>query len=344
MSIHVFDHFKITYFNNVNMAHSFNPNINAFDGDSQLVNFFFTQVAEIAKFNKWDDAKTIFFLKTKLVGPALNFFLQSDCSSPGQTFEKIKAAFTDYFSNDSPQASILDLTAFHILPDENIKSLSHRLNILIHKVYTNVDDKKSLDQIKKTHLLQVLPTTIRLKIMEEKLNTYDEIVTRAQELQAIHSTVVTQPSSSHLNKFDELSKQINFLSDKLSHCDVSKSENNSNVEQNKFSRQHNSRSQQIRNNFKQRSPQNKVRPHFYHNSYNRHSSFKRPSVRYQAQQDSRSYRFYHKKQNPLPTCAFCGKRHLMAKCWQFLKLIKKNEQQSALNPQASIFKPNLNGQ
>lgn len=355
-----FSHFHITYYNNKRfMANNFNPTINSFDGDSQLIKFFFNQITELAKLNKWDDTKTIFFLKSKLSGPALSFFIQSECSTPGQTFDQIKNAFFEYFVNESPQASILDLTSFHILPDETIKSVAHRLNILIHKVYPNVLDKDSLQQIKKTHLIQALPIMIRTKILEEKIDTYDQIVARAHELQSIHATALTHQSS-HLSKFDELSKQINFISEKLNHINVSKNDEKPHIDQSESSRDKMfSRSQYIKAHYKKRSPQHKFSRHNdSSNSFSNRDSFRHHNRRFTSYRNSRPFQnkqefrnrgnsfnsFDANKRSSLPTCPYCGKNHLMSKCWQFLKMMKNNNQNASnLNPNASSFHPHLNG-
>ena len=334
------------------MSTNFTPNITSFDGDSVTMNFFLKQVEEISLINKWTPDKKLFFLKSKLVGTALTFAIQAENNYPRQTYEQFKKALVDFFSNDNPQASIMELTAFHMLPNENIRSLTYRLENLINKVYPDIPDSESLLKIKKTHLLQALPQAIKIKILEENITDFKKIAKRAQELFVIHNTATTI-ADTPFKKFEELAQQVNFLSEKVNSKSTSQTEGKSeqaqvNSTRGRFDQRH-SRSQPSFNNYQNR-PRYNFRHDYRNSQYNsdmrdRHRWFNnRPNYynRFTYNQNNRQNRDTHRNSFPI-LCNFCRARHSLSECFAFKRFLNLQSNRQ-LNPEAITFRPHLNGQ
>lgn len=352
---------------------NFIPSINPFDGNPSMLKFFLQQIDELAQENQWTTQKKVMFFKSKLIGTALQFFIQSDCSLPNQTYDQIKKNFLSYFTEESPQASIMDLTTFQLLQGESIKSLAHRLDNIINRVYKDVPDQSSLSHIKKTHMLQALPIHIRTKILEEKIETYDNVIKRAQELHAIHSHVTENPSVPHSAYFDDLSKKINFISEQVNVIKSSQSSDDKSKVRQSASKQNSPQSSDKyvnKRKFK-RSPNNNKSFHHYKNSsdYDGRRHFVSYRNDFVPKNSFSKHRWFPKnsnfpnhnfrKFNYVPnhnanrvqnnshfSCHFCGRfGHRMATCRQFLQVIKSRQNvtsETQLNPNAFSFKPNLN--
>lgn len=52
-------------------------NVMEFDGDHELLNFFFDQIRSIAEINKYNEQTSIALMKSILTGPARKFFAQN---------------------------------------------------------------------------------------------------------------------------------------------------------------------------------------------------------------------------------------------------------------------------
>lgn len=351
------------------MANNFVPQITPFDGDPQLIHFFFNQVEELARENGWSPQKTMIFFKSKLIGTALQYFIQSDCAQQGQTLDHVKKSFIAYFSDESPQVSIMDLTSFHLLQGESIKAMSHRLDSLIHRIYKDVTDKNSILQIKRTHILQALPLQIKTKIMEENITTYDRTVQRAQELQSIHASAIANPSSSTNSRFEELAQKVNFISEQVSVIKSSQDNSRENTGNCKRSPPHKSgshgyhsrdkRAPNHKDNKFEFRPGNEYRKGEYskrsdgsvhnHRWFSKNRSFTDRHFQRGGRQGNRfSNSNFSQRDRNISICHFCNRRgHEMAKCFQFLRMINNGQhatQNYNLNPEAAEFRPNLNGQ
>ena len=77
-----------------------------FDGDHKTLNFFFNQVADLAKINAWDEKRKLFFFKNKLIGTALQYYIQLEASQHELNFEQIRHSFQEYFCVNSWKGKI----------------------------------------------------------------------------------------------------------------------------------------------------------------------------------------------------------------------------------------------
>lgn len=340
---------------------TFIPKITPFDGDSSMVTFFFDQVKEIANVNQWDRQKTILFLKSNLIGTALQYFIHSDCANVGKSLEDIRKSFSEYFTDNSPHVSILDLASFKMRPGESVKALAHRLETLINRIYPNVPDKESLRQIKRIHLIQALPSHIRIRLLEENILSFEETVNRGQELFAIHATSQDE-TGVHVSKLDELSKQVNFIAEKIN---LIKAHDEKQMQGSYFNHRttknktNGSQSKNINKSptFHRHMPRNCEfqKPQFpsnrYHNSHNdsrfHHRWYHKSRDSRQDFQPDQRHRSYRTSRHFPQRCSFCGRNgHIMSQCFAFKRRLNyqqnRNQTTSDLNPEAYTFRPALN--
>lgn len=157
--------------------------IQPFDGSPENLEFFISQVKDLASLSKWQEQFTIAYVKSKLTGNALKFIQQSAALHSLTSADQIFQLLTDFFKHSSPANDLIQYQSFCMLPGESIKNLSHRLNYLTNKVYNEITDTNALDQIKFTKFTQVIPGEIRLPILQAGIKSYDEAVAKATTIQ-----------------------------------------------------------------------------------------------------------------------------------------------------------------
>lgn len=173
---------------------------------------FFSQIEAISQINKWSDQEKLIFLKSKLTGAALRFVIDSP-NFDNFNYEDLKKSLRDFFTNKSQTSSLIEFNNLNLLPQESIKNFAHRLDSLTAKVY-NIKDSDSLNNIKFIKLIGSLPSNIRVKILEEDIKLYPELVNRAQQLQDIfcsEALLINNENGSINSKLNALAEKINSL-------------------------------------------------------------------------------------------------------------------------------------
>lgn len=198
--------------------HSFRLNINSYDGDPDLFEFFAEQFRSFVTLNNYKASESLAFLKSKLTGAALKYYTESprlkEISCPDTLLSELKS----FFSTSSHASSLQALNSLALLPSESIKNLSHRISVLVEKVHPQISDKTALNSIKYVKLLSSLPSEIRVKIMESNITDFNEAVERANNLQNIlienrvlNSIQMTEPSTSLQAEVHSLRQTIEEL-------------------------------------------------------------------------------------------------------------------------------------
>lgn len=211
---------------------NFSISINQFNGDSEYVDHFFNLIKQSARINKWSTDQTILFLKSKLAGPALKFFIESQELQNTDDLTVFESKFKTFFKNDAQQSTITDFNNLVIQQDETIIHFCHRLHVITNKVYKNISDESALDSIKYNKLLSVLPANFRIKLLEEKIQDFNKAMERAQEIQNIYRSEF-QPNNNNTNVNSSqtvmhMSAQINRLSEKVDALTKEKSQTEQN--------------------------------------------------------------------------------------------------------------------
>lgn len=197
---------------------NFTISVPPYNGDSDYTTHFFDLIKQNAIINKWSNDQMILFVKSKLAGAALKMYLESpdlQCSDDISSFEN---AFKTFFQKHNDQFTITDFNNLTFMPDESVRHFCHRLHVLTTKVYKNVSDSTALDSIKLNKLLSVLPANIRIKLLEEKVTTFNKAMERAHEIQSIYVSEF-QPKNNNCDQSAQtifhLSAQVSELQQKL---------------------------------------------------------------------------------------------------------------------------------
>lgn len=287
----------------------FNININPFSGEQGTLEFFSEQINDLIKINKWSNEHAVIFLKSKLSGAALKYYLESPKLKNAQTVKEIFDDFKIFFSSPSLASAIHELNSLHMLPAESVKNLAHRLNVLTRKVYPNINNESDLENIKFVKFLQIIPSDIRLKILQDGITQYTPAVEKAQLFQehSIQNEVlnnITFPSIS-----SNFSEQLKTLQDQINSITQSSVQSNC---QNKTQVQLSDRDNS----------------HYKNNPYNSfHPTRKFRSVG--QQNNFRSFN-YNNKSFSRKFCKFCKMRnHNIDTCFKLLR--NKSQQTSFRN-------------
>ena len=237
-----------------------------YDGDFKFTDYFFDQIENLQKIYKWSDELTIQFMRGKLIGPALTYFTENKNIYLSKDLNFIRKEFKSFFSPPSDSLASIELSNLAMLPQENVKHFSHRLNKLTAAVFKNIKDETALDALRLDKLRTALPPNLRTKLYEEGVDDYKSAVERAQKLQEISinehllNTISQQPPDPVVQRLDELTQKINTLSfaskpQETTHDDDNAIKHSKGL--NKFSpKQHNKFFKNKRNNY---------RPHPYRN-------------------------------------------------------------------------------
>lgn len=84
-------------------------NVINFDGDFEILPFFFDQIRSVAKINKYNDQTAITLLKSKLSGSALKFLTQRPDLLKSNDLDYIEKEFLNFFSPQAKPYFVLNL-------------------------------------------------------------------------------------------------------------------------------------------------------------------------------------------------------------------------------------------
>ena len=77
--------------------HNININIQNFDGNSSMVNFFFDQINEVKETYNLSGTETFALFESKLHGPALHFFLDTSNLSQIKDSNVLRKEFENFY-------------------------------------------------------------------------------------------------------------------------------------------------------------------------------------------------------------------------------------------------------
>lgn len=200
-------------------SRNFNIYIQNFDGNPSLIEFFFSQLEDFVKFNAYTDEQALSFLKSKLVGNALEFYLSSQELKGANNINEAKQILTEFFSSSNVRVSAAELNNIKLLQGESVKNLVHRINAVALKVYPNMD-ATALNQIKLVQLIAALPSEMQCKIYEKGVNGYKETVELAQRIQDSQIASSSNYDITENTELNKLKQQINLMQADYGKCQL----------------------------------------------------------------------------------------------------------------------------
>lgn len=242
--------------------------IQPFDGDPEELNFFISQLTNMAKMYNWSEESFMMFISQNLRGIAKKFFFQKSEITKFESAEQIFDELRTFFLQKSVAAHSKELDSLHMFTDEKIANLSHRLEVLVHKVYNKITDRQALDQIKFNKFLQVIPHSYRLLIRQNEIDNFTSAVakaTLAQDCEIENSIIRKSEGTSNEKKFSEINEQIHSIQESL---------DNLNKPDNRHKRSNFSNKRSPRRNFNNRGNFNANRVKFHRGGNRR--NFRRP--------------------------------------------------------------------
>ena len=155
----------------------------SFEGDPDTLMFFKSQIEDVQKVYNYNDAQLLMFIRSKLQGPALKYIRQISQTQQIKTSQQLLPLLENFFKPTSLPQALSDLSAIGLLPGENISNLAHRLDCIVAKAYRDIKDQEALKSIKFKKLLVVLPSDIRIHLLKNNIDSYDQAVLQAQLVQ-----------------------------------------------------------------------------------------------------------------------------------------------------------------
>lgn len=221
-----------------------NPNIKSsditimpFDGNPQHIDFFKSQIFDVANIFQWSDLYTLNVARSKLTGKAKDFYIQAHQAEPFTSITDFFNRLFSFFPTSSVAQRIHDLESFVMLPDEPIQHLIHRLNIAARKVYPTMP-LESLNQIKFTKLIKILPENFRQTILQDTISNYDAAVAKATLIfQSMSQNSILSHSSQNLS-INAIDKKVNAIQtslDNLTQTKKQKANTNDKADKSNFS-------------------------------------------------------------------------------------------------------------
>ncbi len=170
----------------------FSIQIAPFEGDPNYLKHFISLITDVSKINNWSNDQAVLILKSKLTLAALKYYLENEDMVNAKSVNMIHDKFANFFVSKSNAASLADLNNMSLLPQESMKHFAHRLHVITLQAYNEITDPTALNCLKYNKFISCLPSSIRIKLLEENITKFDHAVNRAQQLQDIlaHELVV----------------------------------------------------------------------------------------------------------------------------------------------------------
>lgn len=198
---------------------SVNINIQPFSGEPDSVEWFTNQLLSLKEINGWPENVAILHLKSKLIGTAQSWFSNSPTCKKIQTLNEACEALVEFFKNDTnPSQNLVNFQNIKLLPQETVKNLSHRIESLAHLTYPMIKEQTAINNIMSLQLLSALPSNIKKHLLSENIDNFQNLVTKASNIQMAESTLNVTTNSITSNNNDDMNsvkKQITDLAQQL---------------------------------------------------------------------------------------------------------------------------------
>lgn len=136
--------------------------------------------------------------RSKLKGPALNFFIQKTEYNPIPTSAELFSVLRAQFRKHNECHAISDFHTLAMQADESIQNFAHRLDSLAPKVHEVIKDKEALNAIKFNKFISVIPNNFHIHILQNNIKTYSNAVDKAALLEVcnINNQFICQATTS----------------------------------------------------------------------------------------------------------------------------------------------------
>jgi len=157
---------------------NFSINISSFNGEPRLLKFFQNQILDLQYLNRWSEKETIVFIRSKLTGAALDFYLANSSLHNANKVEDIFDAFSAFFQEQESKNPIIEFDRICLKPQETISQFVLRLDSLVTTLYPSlsVDNQNT---IKYNKFIANIDNDTRLYLLQNNIKGYQEAVQKA---------------------------------------------------------------------------------------------------------------------------------------------------------------------
>lgn len=194
--------------------------VNIFDGELfSNIHYFINNLEEVGALSQWNDAEHIAVLRSKLKGPALQFFIDDPVLLKEKNFQNIKTHLIKIFENKTTLSHRQQqFSNCRQNPGESVRSYSTRVSNLTTNYFgvENASKKDAgpiVDQTKLAKFLEGLQPTIKRLVLTRNPASFDEAVELAL-LDELNSEL-TNNSDAPSNISPDTPHPINSLENKL---------------------------------------------------------------------------------------------------------------------------------
>ena len=304
-------------------------NIQQYTGEPDFTEFFFSQIRDVQKLNKWNDEQTLVYIKSKLAGSALKFYISTPHLSQINTVSQLHIEFKKFFTPETESNAIIEFDSLTLLPEENIINYSLRIDTLAAKLYPEMDDINR-NKIKFNKLISTVSPDLRLYLLQNQIVDYNTAIEKGQFMQNLNKQNKLFNNNDN-SEIKNLSEQVLCLQKELESIKNNKSDDIATStkpvqKQNNHSRYKNNTSYN-----RQRYPQNfQPTNNFVHGSQRR--NYKNYKPRFSNSHNLRENRSRFRN----VICQICNlKGHEALNCFKY----KNDNRQRKLNPTATTFQP-----
>lgn len=215
--------------NNINMNMQSNKstfsnlisNIKSFDGDSEILDEFFSEFIELSDLAELNDRERVAVLKSKLSGSAKQFLNSAPELKEVTDIKVIHSEFAKFFK---PCKSLFEIQSefdkIKLGDHETIRSLGLRISMTAEKLVKNKDE---CDNLKLARLVAAVPAEFQKEILLKDPKTFNEGIEMLEKLQNVELRmkdvnaipIVKDKENDNNNKLKDQEMRINALQNEI---------------------------------------------------------------------------------------------------------------------------------
>lgn len=190
--------------------------VTPFEGDPNKFSFFEEQINSIINLNKLENHEALVYVKSKLTGAALQYYIESPILQNITNVNEFLTNLKNFFVPHVKSTAVHELQHITMLPNENIQSLAHRISCLTKIVYPNITHDESLQNLMLVSLLNAIPNSIKVKLVEANCKTFTQAVAHAETLFQVYArhnilNFLVDTPSTVTNEIAQLQAEVNHL-------------------------------------------------------------------------------------------------------------------------------------
>lgn len=174
--------------------------INIKECNGEDIEFFVQNICQAARLNSWSDEEAILYLKTKLCGQALKFYMNSASCNSSTSLNDVCNILKEFFIHESTMSSALaEFQSIKLIPGESMKNLAFRVENCARKTYEKVQSEEAMDQIMAAQFFAAIPTEIKKHFINEELPNFRAMVKKAATITTNMQMFGSNSAVEHVN-------------------------------------------------------------------------------------------------------------------------------------------------